>query len=164
MIMTEKLQLLVGGYVLAHRYVCENRLGMHEWTVVRLTQQLRGLAPAKCSVVVLSDAGEVAEEGLLVVARDRGFEIKDGGGAMKVELHCETHGCVELGPFTSLEEASKSYSALRDETLEGMSTFGFGAVMAGGKKTHEISYNGKVWVFGGTRSLAFDPFATQEVT
>ena len=56
----------------------------------------------------------------------------------------------------SLEEASRIYCTLRDESGEGGSTWPEGKVGA-----HRISYNGKVWL-GKWESGAkpvFDPYA-----
>jgi hypothetical protein len=56
----------------------------------------------------------------------------------------------------SLEEASRVYCDLRDESGEGASTFPNGKV---GK--YRISYNGKVWLGHGPvdSQLVYDPYA-----
>ena len=60
----------------------------------------------------------------------------------------------------SLEEASRIYGELRDQSGEGASTFPDGRIRDG-KTTYRISYNGKVWITA--RALVFDPYKTLEV-
>ncbi len=47
--------------------------------------------------------------------------------------------------IASLEEASKLYQKVRNDSLEGASTFPFGTIR-NGKLKYKISYNGRVWL------------------
>ena len=60
---------------------------------------------------------------------------------MKLTIGRRIKGGLEV---SSLEEASRVYSQLRDESLEGASTWPDGKLKTD-NGTYRISYNGRVW-------------------
>lgn len=67
----------------------------------------------------------------------------------------------------SLEAASKAYAELRDESMEGASTFPFGKLKTPEGEMLQVSYNGKIWrlkksadkPWQDDNELLFNPYA-----
>lgn len=69
-------------------------------------------------------------------------------------------GRTTIENLPSLEAVSARYCELRNESGEGMSTFETASVYKGTKRTHTVSYNGKVWKGG---DVAYNPYAPKEI-
>ena len=59
-------------------------------------------------------------------------------------------GRVAIQRFATLAEAKKFYCEARNASFQGASTWPVGKVYTDEKRTHTISYNGRVWL--GTES------------
>lgn len=61
-----------------------------------------------------------------------------------------------LAEVWDLEDASKVYCQVRDESGEGASTFPDGLVFGSNSLAYTISYNGKVWL---RDEVVYNPYA-----